>query len=133
MSEAVRQHLDAIEEWIRRQGEAVPDGSEVLTTEERKQLQAVNKTIQQLANLGVTVPPDLREIKLRLSAKQEESSDKNPVISERAAALDSVSDSLKALGRLAKATSQGLKTPSAGSGAKRHFGVQVRELIDGGF
>lgn len=132
MSDPLRQHLDAIEKWIRDQTPSTSEPPSVLTAEERKQLHAVNKTIQQLANLGVAVPPDLREIKIRLSTKDEHSGP-DPKLLGRVDALESIIEQLKDLARLARITKDALKAPQNGSGTKRHFGVQLVELIEAGF
>jgi phage baseplate assembly protein W len=131
MNEPILQHLDAIEKWICQQGEAPSERPSVLTAEERKQLLAVNKTIQQLASLGVSVPPDLRELKLRLSAKEEQAG-RDAELLGRVDALESVGRRLKELARLARASRDGLKSPKGDSGNKRHFGVQLAELIEAG-
>jgi hypothetical protein len=60
--------LEALRRWITRQCD-IPPLAPLLSADERKQLQAVNKTIVQLTRLGVSVPEDLRNLKLRLSAK----------------------------------------------------------------
>lgn len=126
------QHLESVDQWIRRQGDSSPvHRAEILTAEERKQLQAVNKTIRQLESLGVSVPPDLRELKLRLSAKEDRPAG-DPEREARIKALEHLIGRLRELSKLARIARDALSASAHGSGNKQHYGVQLADLIEAG-
>ena len=129
MDKKIQEHLDAIDRWISEQ-EADVSRVEVLTSEERKQLSAVNKSIQQLTALGVSIPDELRQIKLTLSAKD--------VSSTRSAEHDQVKELIGELGRLISAakavlndTKQKSKTYTHKRG--RNSEVSLATLIEKGY
>lgn len=68
MSKELDEHLTYLARWIVEQGD-IPTPDPELSADERKQLLAVNKAVEQLTRLGVSVPDDLRKLKLRLSSK----------------------------------------------------------------
>ena len=129
MDNKLQEHLDAIERWILEQRANV-SRVEVLTPEERKQLSAVNKSIQQLTALGVSIPDELRQLKLKLSAKD--------VSSNRAEEYDQVKELIGELGNLmssAKAvlnhTREKAKTNTPNRG--RNSEVSLAVLIENGY
>jgi hypothetical protein len=68
LPDEIRKHIKALEQWL-EQLEQIPKPPAGLSAEERKQLHTVNKAVDQLQRAGVSVPKDLRSLKLKLSAK----------------------------------------------------------------
>lgn len=99
--------------------------------EERKQLQAVNKTIAQLTRHGVSVPEDLRNLKLRLSAKDAPSA-ANREVEGQIMEIEALIEQLRKLVQAARWLRNRLKGPHQISGTKRHYGVTLLELIQSG-
>ena len=62
MDEDIKSHLAAIEEWLARHRTSTR-AVHGLSSDERKQLQAVEKSIQQLSASGVSIPDELRQLK----------------------------------------------------------------------
>lgn len=106
-----------------------------LTTEERKQLNAVSRSIEQLQKAGVAIPDDLRQVKLRLSAKDVQPVKVNGTESSQAE-LKAILEELKELTQSVRQTLNTLKRPTKAighHGPKKHYGVLLKELIDHGW
>jgi len=128
MSEQTRPHLEALRRWIEQQLK-LPASAPELSFEERKQLQAVNKSIQQLTSLGVSIPDDLRQLKLQLSAKDSGGAT-DPARESRLAEVESLLDHLHDLTQEARSLRNRLKSNGQTSGRKRHYGVSLEELLE---
>jgi len=127
----LKDHLAAIEDWLASHRINVRQ-MQGLSSDERKQLIAVNKSIQQLTTLGVSIPAELRQLKLQLSAKDVEkpvTDEKQPLISEVAELISALSD----LAKTAKVVQNKLSISGRMPVAKQHFEVTLEELIEGGF
>ncbi len=103
-----------------------------LTAEEKKQLLAVNRTIEQLKKLNVSIPDDLRKIKLRLGSRDMEDIP-NPALDRNLLTLDELIQSLRDLMDQAKRVRGSLKPIRKGSEPKKNFGVRLAEMIRAGF
>ena len=123
-------HLDALRRWIGRHAD-IPTQVPGISAEEREQLHAVNKSIQQLTNLGVSIPDDLRKLKLRLSAK-DFGAGAGPEIEQRLAEAESLVESLRELTKAARALRNDLKGKGQSAGTKKHYGVSLEELLHSG-
>jgi len=131
MAEELQKHIEALRGWIERQAEDVPAPDPGLTSEERKQLQTVNKSIEQLTKLRVSIPDDLRKLKLRLSARESFSTGSDGV-EERAAEVEGLLEQLRELTQAARALRDQLKSTTQSTGTKKHYGVTLSELIQSG-
>lgn len=126
----LHEHLEVLRHWIIRQGD-IPTQAPVLSADERKQLQAVNKTIVQLTRLGVSVPEDLRNLKLRLSAK-DGSETANRDVEERIEKVEGLIEQLRKLLQAAQSLRNRLKATGQTGGTKKRYGVTLLELIQKG-
>jgi len=127
MDEDIKSHLAAIEEWLARHRTSTRP-VHGLSSDERKQLQAVEKSIQQLSASGVSIPDELRQLKLQLSAKDVI----RPVTAstrERAAEVSEIVGALSKLTQTARAVHNSLKTPGKSPVSKQRFEVSLGELI----
>jgi hypothetical protein len=130
MDEEIKSHLTAIEAWLARHRGA-PRAAHGLSSDERKQLHAVEKSIQQLSASGVAIPDALRQIKLQLSAKDVvRSVEESP--RERVAEVGEVSGALNRLTQTAKALYKSLKVPGKPLATKQRFEVTLDELVQAG-
>jgi hypothetical protein len=93
-------------------------------TSDRKQLQVVNEAVEQLTRLGISVPEDLRSLKLRLSSKGGTES--------QLGAFDTVVEELQDLTRLARRLRESLKTGGALRCTKQHKEVTLLALLRSG-
>jgi len=128
MADDLAHHLAAIGRWIeeyRADARPVPG----LSSDERKQLHAVNKSIQQLGSLGVSIPDELRNLKLKLSTKDVVQPTDSVVRSEDIAELRSA---LATLQQAARAVQRPQLTPGSVSPARRNYEVTLAELIQHG-
>jgi len=130
MSEGIQPHIEALRHWVAHQAKCSTVAAGI-SPDERKQLQAVNKSIQQLTNLGVSIPGDLRQLKLRLSAKDSASAE-NPTDAARIVEVENLLENLRELMQEARALRTRLKGSGQTSGTKRHFGVSIEDLLDSG-
>lgn len=124
------EHIQAIEHWIEGLGR-IPGPRAGLTSEERKQLYAVNKAVDQLQRSSVPVPEDLRSLKLKLSAKDVTGSHDR----EAEVHLKSIEKIINTLGRtlkLARLVKDRLKLAGQGSGTKKHYGITLLDFIQAG-
>jgi hypothetical protein len=131
MSPDLKKSLDEIRHWLANiQKDKIERTG--LSAEEKKQLLAVNRTIEQLRKLNVPIPDDLRKIKLRLGTRDTEDNP-NPILDSNLQAIDELIRSLGELINQAKRIRGSLKPSRKGSGTKKHFGVQLTEIIEAGF
>jgi hypothetical protein len=128
----MEQNFTSISEWLAAQAESIPAVQDGLTSEERKQLQAVNRSIQQLTSSGIAVPDELRRIKLDLSAKDQANGNEGEIES-RLEAIEKVIQSLAALTKEARGVRDKLKSSNPGGGTKKHYGVSLLELLQSGY
>ena len=124
------EHIIALDRWLEQLGRVSkpPAG---LSAEERKQLQAVNKTIQQLQRNGVTVPEDLRGLKLKLSARDVAGSQDQEV----EARMKMVEKVIQALGQTIKtadAVREKLKPKAQVIRTKKYYGIALLDLLQAG-
>lgn len=130
MNSEVNGHLQALLRWIEQQ-DHIPKRPSGLSSEERKQLQAVNKAVEQLRRSGVPVPEDLRTLKLKLSAKDVPGPE-NP---ETEIQLKEVKALIEALGKIlktARSIRDRLKPTGQTGGSKKHYRVTLRDLLQAG-
>ena len=131
MDEDIKVHLVAIEQWLAEHRTNVRSASQGLSSDERKQLHVVNKSIQQLSGLGVSIPDELRQLKLQLSAKDTV----RPAPGVTPASLAEVAELASALSKLAqdaKTIHNQLKTPGKVPVAKQRYEVTLEDLIQSG-
>jgi len=131
MTEELKQQFNAISEWISAQEDSIPVSQSGLTPDEKKQLQAVNRSIQQLSNSGISVPDELRKVKLTLSARDRETGNEGEIES-RIEAVEEVIQSLATLTRSARGVRDKLKSNNQGGGTKKHYGVSLLDLLQSG-
>ena len=130
MDENITNHLIAIDTWLASHRPSVRP-SQGLSNNERKQLQAVEKSIQQLSALGVPIPDELRRLKLQLSAKDVV----RPTTERTHANMSEVAEIVSTLNRLtqaAKALHNQLKAPDEASNSKQRYDVTLKMLIQQG-
>lgn len=131
MDNQLKDHLVAIENWLASQRINARQ-TQGLSSDERKQLTAVNKSIQQLTTLGVAIPDELRQLKLQLSAKDST----HPIIQEKPVQVSEIAEliiTLSDLTRKAKVLQNQRSTSSRPSIVRQQFEVTLQELIEGGF
>lgn len=130
MPDEIREHIKALDRWLEQLGR-VPKKPAGLTAEERKQLQAVNKAVDQLQRTGVPVPEDLRSLKLKLSARDVADS----VNRETEARVKKVERLIQSLGKTiktARAVRNRLKSTGQVGGTKKHYGIALLDLLQAG-
>ena len=130
MNKEISEHLQALNRWIEQQGN-IPKQLPGLSVEERKQLQTVNKAIKQLNRLGVSVPDDLRRLKLQLSAK-DVSGPVNTEVETRLAELKALIEQLRKLMKATRSIRGRLKTTGRIGGTKKHYGIGLLDLLQCG-
>jgi X-X-X-Leu-X-X-Gly heptad repeat protein len=131
VDDEIKGHLAAIEQWIVDQRNSFRH-KQGLSSQERQQLQAVNKSIQQLSALGVLIPDQLRELKLSLSARDAELSD-SVEARERAEDVTKLADGLATLAQKAKTLANTLRTTGGKvSGTKTVYDASLQDLVRGG-
>jgi len=103
-----------------------------LSVDEKKQLLAVNRSIEILHKQGVPIPDELRQIKLELSAK-----DTAPSTStQNNSALEPLEELINHLSNLktqAQKIKSQLKPTRTPSGPKKHYDVALEDLIEFGY
>lgn len=130
MMHELREHLEALHLWIDRQGD-IPTPEPGLTSDERKQLQAVNRTMERLTKLGVSVPEDLRNLKLRLSTK--DALGTNREVEERIEKVEALIEQLRELSQAAKSVRNRLKPTGQHGGTRKRLGVTLLTLLQKGY
>jgi hypothetical protein len=119
--------LKAIEAWI---SDIKPhDHSSRLSSDEKKQLAAVSRSIELLQKQGVAVPDELRRIKLDLSAKDTGRSDNDSILGD----LETLIPELDQLKKQARAIISQFKSIKAPGGPKKNFNVGLEDLIEYGY
>jgi len=127
MPDEIREHIKALDRWLEQLGR-VPKKPAGLTAEERKQLQAVNKAVDQLQRTGVPVPEDLRSLKLKLSARDVTGSANR----ETKIHLKKVESLIQSLGKTiktARAVQNSLKSTGQARGTIKYYGVTLMDLL----
>lgn len=127
MNPEVQKSLDFIRNWLNTTKETL-SAEPRQTAEGKKQLQAVNRSIEQLQKLGVTIPDDLRKLKLKLSARE---STAGPI--QGLEDIEGLIESLTSLRDEAKRIRHSLRPERKGSGTKIHFDIGLVDLIEAGF
>lgn len=130
LPDEIVEHIRALDRWI-EQSARLPKLPTGLTAEERKQLRAVNKAIEQLQRTGVSVPEDLRSLKLTLSAKDVTGS-QDQEIQARLKTVEELIHSLEKTVKAARAIRNKLKPTGQCGGTKRQYGVKLLDLLQAG-
>ncbi len=131
MDDELKGHLVAIENWLAAQRISARQ-TQGLSSDERKQLTAVNKTIQQLTSLGVAIPDELRQLKLQLSAKDVA----HPGIQGNSKQISEIGEVIRMLNDLikkAKVFQNQRKISERAPITKQHFDISLQELVESGF
>ena len=130
LPDEIGNHIEALDQWLEEQGK-IPKPFVGLSAEERKQLQTVNKAVDQLQRAGVDVPDDLRRLKLKLSA-QDATGNRGSEVESR---LKSVEKMIQALGKSikkARTVRDSLNSTGPIRMAKKHYGISLRDLLRAG-
>jgi hypothetical protein len=85
----------------------------------------------QLTRQGVSVPEDIRTLKLRLSTKDVSGVEKHEV-EERIREVEVFIEQLRKLSQAARSLRNKLKNTGRTGGTKKHYGVTLLELIQSG-
>ncbi len=130
MNPEVQQGLNTIRNWLASIKVFLSIDAGMIS-EEKKQLQAVNRSIEQLRKLGVSIPDDLRNLKLKLTARDSGvgSDHKYPSQVEE---LEELIETLSNLKNEAKQVRHSLRPERKGSGTKTYFGIEVADLMEAG-
>lgn len=131
MTDDIIDHFKALNEWLEQLSRLSkkPSG---LSAEERKQLQAVNKAVEQLRRSGVPVPEDLRSLKLKLSA-QDTSSPDNLENDTRLRRVERLIEELGKTLKTARIIRDKLKSAGqVGGGPKKYYGIALLDLLQAG-
>lgn len=126
----ISEHIKALDQWLEQLGRDTKKSSG-LSVEERKQLQTVNKAIEQLLRNNVPVPEDLRNFKLKLSARDVTDSENR----KNDTRLKSVERLILTLGRTiktARAIRNRLKATGQVGGPKKYYGITLLDLRQAG-
>jgi hypothetical protein len=126
----IKSHIQALEQWL-DQLCRIPKQPSGLSAEERKQLQAVNRAVGQLQRNGITVPEELRNLKLQLSAKDNAGLEDH----EMETRLKKVESLIQALGKTiktARVIRDKMKSTGQAGGPKKYYGVRLADLIRAG-
>ncbi len=126
----IMKHIHALDQWLEHLGRTSKTHTG-LSVEERKQLQTVNKAAEQLQRAGVSVPEDLRRLKLQLSARDVGGSQDREVES-RLKALEKVMHALGKTTKMARTIRDKLRSTGQGGGTKKYFGIELRDLLQAG-
>ena len=129
MTDKIQSHINSIQEWLDRVDQATPPAMKGLSPAEKQQLQTVNRAIEQLSNLGVTIPSELRSLKLSLSAKDVVPASNAQHITD----VEALIERLQELLQTSKTLHIKLKPEAKEAGNKKQFGVTVKQLLDSGF
>ncbi|PIP07414.1 MAG: hypothetical protein COX51_06760 [Syntrophobacteraceae bacterium CG23_combo_of_CG06-09_8_20_14_all_50_8] len=130
MPDEINEHIKALDRWLEQLGGAFKQPSG-LSVEERKQLQAVNKAVEQLQRNGIPVPEDLRSLKLKLSARDVAGSQDHEI----GAHLEGVKNLIKTLGKTiktARTVRKRLKSMGQVGGTPKYYGIALRDLFQAG-
>lgn len=130
LPDEIGKYIKALDEWLEQIGR-ISRPPAALSAEERKQLQAVNKAVEQLQRTGVPVPADLRGLKLKLTARDVSVSQD----SETASHLKSIENVIHALEKTiktARTIRDRLKSTGQAVVTKRYYGITLLNLIQDG-
>lgn len=130
LPEDIGEHIKALDRWLEQLGK-MPKPPAGLSAEEQKQLQAVNKAVEQLQRTGVPVPEDLRGLKLKLSARDVAGFQDQEV----EVRLKTVGKVIHALGKtikMARAVRDRLKSTGQVGGSKKYYGIALPDLLRAG-
>ena len=130
MDDGTKLHLAGIAQWLAGHS-ANTRLAQGLSGDERKQLHAVNKSIQQLSGLGVAIPDELRLLKLHLSARDVASPLGGPP--ERIADVAELVSALGKLAQTAKTLHNQLMTPGKEPVARQRYDATLAQLIQSGY
>jgi len=128
MNKEISEHLQALNRWIEQQGYIPKRLLGCLSVEERKQLQAVNKAVEQLRRSGVPVPEDLLSLKLKLSAKDASGSE-NRETEIRLKKVERLTEELGKILKAARSLRDRLKVTGQTGGSKKHYGITLLGLL----
>lgn len=126
----LREHLEAVRHWIERQGD-VPALDAGISAEERKQLQLISKTIAEFTRLGISVPEDVRNLKLRLLNK-DASGTANHKVGELIIEVEALIKQLQKLLQAARSLRGRLSATGQTAGTKKVYAVTLHELLQSG-
>ncbi len=131
MNPELQNSLEVIADWLAeiRETQIINSG---LTGDEKKQLNAINRTIAQLQRLNVPIPDDLRQLKLKISSHDIEPAS-NLALDTKLETLEKLIADLNDLTSKAKRIRSAFKTIAKDTGTKKHYGVQLVDLIENGF
>jgi hypothetical protein len=127
LPDEIGNHIKALDEWLDQLGR-MPRPPAGLSTEERKQLQAVNKAVDQLQRTGVPVPEDLRGLKLKLSARDIAGSDDQEV-EVRLKAVEKLIHALVKTIKTARSVKDRLKSTGQVGATKKYYGIALLDLL----
>ncbi|MDD2391242.1 MAG: hypothetical protein PHP23_16145 [Desulfobacterales bacterium] len=130
MNSEISEYLQKLKHWLEKQGQ-IPKELSGISGEERKQLLAVNKAVEQLRRSGVSVPEDLLSLKLTLSAKDASEAESR----ETKIQLEKVERLIQELGeilKVARLIRGRLKATGQTGGPKRHYGITLYDLFRAG-
>ncbi|MBU2547623.1 MAG: hypothetical protein KKB20_04350 [Proteobacteria bacterium] len=130
LPDEIAEHIKALERWLEQLGR-IPKQPSCLSAEELKQLQAVNKAVEQLQRSGVPVPEDLRGLKLKLSARDSAGTE-NHEIDARLKKVKSLMQALAKTIKTARAVRDRLHSTGQAGGPKKYYGVTLSDLIRSG-
>lgn len=127
LPDEIREHIRALDQWLTQLGR-VPEHRRGLSAEERKQLQTVNKAIGQLQRASVSIPEDLRRLKLKLSAK--DGPDRHDhEIENRMQAVEKLIDALGKTIKTARSIRDRLNAKGKVAGTKKYYGIKLLDLL----
>lgn len=126
----ITSHIKALDQWLDRLN-LIPAPPQGLSAKELKQLRAVNKAVEDLQRNNIPVPEDLRNLKLKLSARdvtgyQNQEAEKQ---------LTAVGTLIRVLGKTiqnARSHRERLKITRPAGGKKKNYGVSLLDLIQDG-
>ncbi len=127
LPDEIQEHIRALDHWIEELGR-MPKRRSGLSAEERKQLQTVNKAVEQLQHAGVSVPEDLRRLKLKLSAR-DASDTHDQKVEARLQAIEKVIHALGKSIRAARSVRDQLKSTGQAGTTKKHYGITLLDLL----
>ena len=130
MPAELSEHVHALNRWLEQQGR-IPNQQSYLSVEEQKQLQAVNKAVEQLRRSGVPVPEDLRSLKLKLSANDASGSESRET-EVRLKKVERLIEELRKTLKTARTIRAKLKSTGQTGGAKKYYGITLLDLLRAG-
>jgi hypothetical protein len=126
LPDEIRKHIKALEQWL-EQLEQIPKPPAGLSAEERKQLHTVNKAVDQLQRAGVSVPKDLRSLKLKLSAK-DFTGIQNQEAETQLKIIEKFINALNKTTKSARVVRDKLKSKGQIRATKKYYGISLLDL-----